>query len=149
MVDCQARLRQVFRPLEQNSDHSIEMLASSACLSFYHFNRVFTGVAGETPGEMCRRLRNHRATWLLRYTDASNTDHSDVGGTSRLLGICQGISLLLWLHTGRVSSKNGHLISKDGHAIEQPNPYAEGTLSARNNTMKILEMNTGTLPTSV
>lgn len=95
MVDCQARLRQVIRALEQNSDLSIEMLASSTCLSFYHFHRVFTGVAGETPGEMCRRLRIQQAAWQLRYTDASITDHSDGGGTSQPPGICQGISPLL------------------------------------------------------
>lgn len=37
MVDYQAGLRPVIRALEQNPDLSIEMLASSACLSFYHF----------------------------------------------------------------------------------------------------------------
>ncbi|HGB5187928.1 TPA: AraC family transcriptional regulator [Salmonella enterica subsp. salamae serovar 21:z10:z6] len=49
MVDYQARLRPVIRALEQNPDLSIEMLASNACLSFYHFHRVFTTVTGETP----------------------------------------------------------------------------------------------------
>lgn len=73
MVDYQARLRPVIRALEQNPDLSIETLASSACLSFYHFHRVFTAVAGETPGEMCRRLRIQRAAWQLCYTDASIT----------------------------------------------------------------------------
>ena len=73
MVDYQARLRPVIRALEQDPDLSIEMLASSACLSFYHFHRVFTAVTGETPGEMCRRLRVQRAAWQLRYTDASIT----------------------------------------------------------------------------
>lgn len=45
----------------------------------------------------------------------------------------------------RDKSKNGHLISKDGHAIAQPHPYAEGTLSARSNTMKTIEMDARTL----
>lgn len=45
----------------------------------------------------------------------------------------------------RDKSKNGHLISKDGHAIAQPNPHAEGTLSARINTMKTIEMDARTL----
>ncbi|WP_210904326.1 MULTISPECIES: hypothetical protein [unclassified Citrobacter] len=93
----------MIQSLEQNSDLSIEMLASSACLSFYHFHRVFTGVAGEIPGEMCRPLRIQRAAWQLLYTDANITDHSDGGVTSQLPGICQGISPLLWLHAGRVS----------------------------------------------
>lgn len=67
MVNYQARLRPVIRALEQNPDLSIEMLASSACLSIYHFHRVFTAVTGETPGEMCRRLRVQRAAWQLHF----------------------------------------------------------------------------------
>ena len=61
------------RALEQEPDLSIEELASRACLSLYHFHRVFTAVAGEAPGEMCRRLRMQRAAWQLCYTDASIT----------------------------------------------------------------------------
>lgn len=49
----------------------------------------------------------------------------------------------------RDKSKNEHLIRKDGHAIGQLNPYAEVTLSARNNTMKTLKMNARALPTPV
>lgn len=143
MVDYQARLRPVIRVLEQNPDLSIEMLASSSCLSFYHFHRVFTAVTGETPGEMCRRSRIQQAAWQLRQTDASITT---IAMEARLAS-SQAFAKVFRRYYGctpgefrRDKSKNGHLISKDGHAIEQPNPYAEGTFSARSNTMKALEM---------
>ena len=60
MIDYRERLTPVLRALEQDPDLSIEALASRACLSLYHFHRVFTAVVGEAPGEMCRRLRMQR-----------------------------------------------------------------------------------------
>lgn len=47
----------------------LETLARSACLSPFHFHRVFRGMVGETPLELVRRLRLERAAWQLR--DAS------------------------------------------------------------------------------
>ena len=37
-----------------------------ACLSPFHFHRVFRGMVGETPLELTRRLRLERAAWRLR-----------------------------------------------------------------------------------
>ena len=38
----------------------LEALASRACLSPFHFHRVFKGMVGETPLELNRRLRLER-----------------------------------------------------------------------------------------
>ncbi|MGL5774456.1 MAG: helix-turn-helix transcriptional regulator, partial [Aeromonas veronii] len=123
MVDYQARLRPVIRALEQNPDLSIEMLASSACLSFYHFHRVFTAVAGETPGEMCRRLRIQRAAWQLCYSDASVTAIALGAGLASSQAFAKVFRRYYGCSPGefrRDKSKNGHLMSKDGHALVQP-----------------------------
>ncbi len=88
MIDYRERLTPVLRALEQDPDLSIEALASRACLSLYHFHRVFTAVVGEAPGEMCRRLRMQRAAWQLP-------------------GFRQGVSSSLWLHSGGVSPRQG------------------------------------------
>ena len=42
-----------------------ETLARDACLSPFHFPRVFRGMVGETPLELIRRLRMKRAAWHL------------------------------------------------------------------------------------
>ena len=52
----------------------LEALAREACLSPYHFHRVFRGMVGETPLELARRLRLERAAWRLVHTQASVTD---------------------------------------------------------------------------
>jgi AraC family transcriptional regulator len=49
----------------------LEGLAKAACLSPFHFHRVFKGMIGETPLELHRRLRLERAAHQLCYTDSS------------------------------------------------------------------------------
>ncbi|WP_429234145.1 AraC family transcriptional regulator [Aeromonas salmonicida] len=148
MIDYRRRLIPVLRALEQDPDLSIEALADRACLSLYHFHRVFTAVAGETPGEMCRRLRMQRAAWQLCYTDASVTTIALGAG----LASAQAFAKAFRRHYGctpgafrRDKSKNGHLLSKDGHASDRLLPYAEDHSSARSNTMKTIEMDARTL----
>ncbi len=148
MIDYRRRLIPVLRALEQDPDLSIEALADRACLSLYHFHRVFTAVAGEAPGEMCRRLRMQRAAWQLCYTDASVTTIALGAG----LASSQAFAKAFRRHYGctpgefrRDKSKNGHLLSKDGHASNRLLPYAEDHSSARSNTMKTIEMDARTL----
>ncbi|MBP4061053.1 helix-turn-helix domain-containing protein [Aeromonas sp. Prich7-2] len=148
MIDYRERLTPVLRALEQNPDLSIEALASRACLSLYHFHRVFTAVVGEAPGEMCRRLRMQRAAWQLCYTDASVTAIALGAG----FGSSQAFAKAFRRHYGctpgafrRDKGKNGHLDRKEGHAWQGALPYAEGHSSARSNTMNTVEMDARTL----
>jgi AraC family transcriptional regulator len=46
----------------------LHALAAEACLSPFHFHRVFKGLVGETPLELARRLRLERAAWGLAHT---------------------------------------------------------------------------------
>lgn len=148
MIDYRERLTPVLRALEQAPDLSIEALASRACLSLYHFHRVFTAVVGEAPGEMCRRLRMQRAAWQLCYTDASVTAIALGAG----FGSSQAFAKAFRRHYGctpgafrRDKGKNGHLDRKEGHAWQGALPYAEGHSSARSNTMNTVEMDARTL----
>jgi AraC family transcriptional regulator len=52
---------------------ALERLAEQACLSPFHFHRVFRGMVGETPLELVRRLRLERAAWRLLHSDAPVT----------------------------------------------------------------------------
>ncbi|HEY4307340.1 MAG TPA: AraC family transcriptional regulator [Gemmatimonadaceae bacterium] len=66
----------VQRAVEQMAsrlDEALELgiLTRHACLSPFHFHRVFRGVTGEAPMEMVRRLRMERAAWRLKHTDWS------------------------------------------------------------------------------
>ena len=52
----------------------LEALACIACLSPFHFHRVFRGMVGETPLELTRRLRLERAAWKLKDRQRAITE---------------------------------------------------------------------------
>ncbi|RAJ00055.1 AraC family transcriptional regulator [Aeromonas salmonicida] len=141
MIDYRRRLIPVLRALEQDPDLSIEALADRACLSLYHFHRVFTAVAGEAPGEMCRRLRMQRAAWQLCYTDASVTTIALGAG----LASSQAFAKAFRRHYGCTPGEFRRDKRKNGHASYRLLPYAEDHSSARSNTMKTIEMDARTL----
>src|SRR5262245_31073868 len=61
--DYAARLERVFRWLAEHLDDSLDLarLADVACLSPYHFHRVYRAMQGETAADTVRRMRLHRA----------------------------------------------------------------------------------------
>lgn len=68
----------VQRAVERIAKHLDEALdlgvvAAEACLSPFHFHRVFRGMVGETPLELSRRLRMERAAWQLATTEHAVT----------------------------------------------------------------------------
>jgi len=52
-------------------DARASTIADDACVSRFHFQRVFRNVMGEAPGELERRLRLERAAHALRSTRAA------------------------------------------------------------------------------
>jgi len=61
--DYANRLERVFRWLADHLDDTLDLarLAEVACLSPYHFHRVYRAMQGETAADTVRRLRLHRA----------------------------------------------------------------------------------------
>ena len=62
-TDYADRLERVFRWLADHLDDTLDLarLADVACLSPYHFHRVYRAMQGETAADTVRRLRLHRA----------------------------------------------------------------------------------------
>jgi AraC family transcriptional regulator len=61
--DYAERLERVFRWLADHLDDTLDLarLADVACLSPYHFHRVYRAMQGETAADTVRRMRLHRA----------------------------------------------------------------------------------------
>ncbi len=68
-------VQRVVEHVAQHLDEALALdsLAARACLSPFHFHRVFRGMVGETPVELARRLRIERAAWQLAHTPLSVT----------------------------------------------------------------------------
>ncbi len=69
----------VQRAIDYASTHldeavDLDVLAAEACLSRFHFHRVFRGMVGETPMELVRRLHLERAAWQLAHSRARVTE---------------------------------------------------------------------------
>jgi AraC family transcriptional regulator len=64
-------VRRVLDHLVAHLDEAVDLesLASIACLSQFHFHRIFRGMVGETPLELVRRLRMERAAWQLSNSE--------------------------------------------------------------------------------
>ena len=58
----------------------LEDLASVAAFSPFHFHRIFRGMAGETVGDLVRRLKLERAAYQLRSEAASVTEAAFAAG---------------------------------------------------------------------
>jgi AraC family transcriptional regulator len=70
------RIDRVIDYLRGNLDRQVKLkeLARVACLSEFHFHRIFGAVSGETLNNFTNRLRLEKAARLLRYSGQSVTD---------------------------------------------------------------------------
>ena len=70
------RINRVIDHLRQKLDRPVklEQLARVACLSPFHFHRIFRAVSGETLNNFTNRLRVEKAARLLRHSGRSLTD---------------------------------------------------------------------------
>jgi AraC family transcriptional regulator len=76
IISYQERLNRVLVHIQKSLDESltINRLAEVACLSPFHFHRIFSSHVGETVAEYVRRLRLERAAMRVAFTGESVTD---------------------------------------------------------------------------
>ena len=76
LADYQQRILRVLVHVQRNLDgeNGLESLAAIACLSPWHFHRVFRGMVGESLAAHVRRLRLERAAERLKRTTDSITE---------------------------------------------------------------------------
>lgn len=67
----EARLRRVSNHIHEHLDEELDMdgLAEIACLSSYHWHRIYRAIYGETAAATVKRLRLHRAAGDIVETD--------------------------------------------------------------------------------
>jgi AraC family transcriptional regulator len=81
-----------------DADLSLDALADVAAMSRFHWHRVFRAITGETVAEAVRRVRMHKATFLLCMTDltmeavARNVGYPTARSFARAFVEMQGMS---------------------------------------------------------
>ena len=72
-VDYDGRLQRVITYIHDHIEQDIDLdqLAAVACLSSYHWHRIYRSIQGETIAATIKRLRLHLAAGRLAHTDMS------------------------------------------------------------------------------
>lgn len=104
----QDRLHRVLRHIEANLDQppTLEELSRVACLSSFHFHRIFTAMVGESLAAYIRRLLLQRAAMQLSYSSGRITDlaleagYDSVDAFTRAFRATFGISPSLYRRNG-------------------------------------------------
>lgn len=152
-TDYQKRLLPVIRFLETNFDQpfNLEAVARMACLSPYHFHRIFKAVVGETLNDYLRRLRMEKAANQLFYKKQTVVEVALSMGFSSSQAFAKAFKQHFGLTASQVrkcdnleaftlllkNSKIGHTLRKDGHAFDAPGTYHDQTLNTRSQHMEL------------
>jgi AraC family transcriptional regulator len=75
VIDLRRRIHRVVDFIDENldADLSLDNLADVACISPFHFHRVYSRVVGQSPTDTVRRLRLTRATNEIRLSGLTIT----------------------------------------------------------------------------
>lgn len=91
IIDHRQRIRRVAAYIDEHIDDKLNLqsLAAVACLSPFHFQRVYQQLVGETPADTVRRLRLARAATQIARGEISVTEAALVAGYGSSQAFCR------------------------------------------------------------
>lgn len=91
IIDHRQRIRRVAAFIDENIDGrlNLQSLAAVACLSPFHFQRIYHQLVGETPAETVRRLRLTRAATQIAQGEVSVTEAAVFAGYGSSQAFCR------------------------------------------------------------
>jgi AraC family transcriptional regulator len=106
----EARLRRVSSHIYEHLDEDLDMdrLAEIACLSPYHWHRIYRAVHGETPAATVKRLRLHRAAGELAQTSKPVSEVARRCGYPNLQSFNRIFSSVYGMPPARYRSEGSH-----------------------------------------
>lgn len=110
----EARLRRVTAYIHEHLDEDLDMdrLAEIACLSPYHWHRIYRGVQGETLAQTVRRLRLQRAADALASTEEPVLSIARRNGYPSLPSFSRAFKASYGLSPAEYRRKGGHVALK-------------------------------------
>lgn len=91
IIDHRQRIRRVATYIDEHIDDrlNLQTLAAVACLSPFHFQRVYQQLVGETPADTVRRLRLTRAATQIARGEISVTEAAVSAGYGSSQAFCR------------------------------------------------------------
>ncbi|HVE06247.1 MAG TPA: AraC family transcriptional regulator [Paraburkholderia sp.] len=106
----EARLQRVLDYIYEHLDEPLDVnrLADIACLSPYHWHRIYQGLYGETVATTVRRLRLHRAAGLLAYGTLPISEIATLSGYSSLQSFTRTFGAVYGMPPARYRKEGNH-----------------------------------------
>jgi len=108
----EARLRRVSAYIHEHLDDELDMekLAEIACMSSYHWHRIYRAIYGETAAATVKRLRLHRAAGDLVNTRLSVSDIAKRSGYPNLQSFNRIFRSVYGMPPARYRNEGSHTI---------------------------------------
>ncbi|MBB3452996.1 AraC family transcriptional regulator [Rhizobium sp. BK313] len=108
----ETRLRRVSAYIHEHLDEELDMekLADIACMSSYHWHRIYRAIYGETAAATVKRLRLHRAAGDLSRTDFTVSDIAKRSGYPNLQSFNRIFKSVYGMPPGRYRNEGSHTI---------------------------------------
>lgn len=112
--DYAARIRRVLEYIYNNldGDLSLDTLADVACMSRFHWHRVFRAMTGETLAEATRRLRLLKAANALVNGDASIAEIAKTSGYPNVTSFSRAFSAAYSMPPGEFRERGAQLANE-------------------------------------
>ena len=108
----ETRLRRVSAYIHEHLDEELDMekLAEIACMSSYHWHRIYRAIYGETAAATVKRLRLHRAAGDLVRTDLVVSDIAKRSGYPNLQSFNRIFKSVYGMPPARYRNEGSHTI---------------------------------------
>jgi AraC family transcriptional regulator len=124
-ADYQARLDRVIDYIHDHLDEHLDLnrLAEVACLSPYHWHRIYHGMLGETVAVTVRRLRLHRAAGDLVRTEKEVHEIAADSGFNSVQSFSRAFRAAFGLSPGQYRSRASYTVFTLTREDYRPNMY--------------------------
>lgn len=109
IIDHRQRIRRVVTYIDEHIDDrlNLQSLAAVACLSPFHFQRVYQQLVGETPADTVRRLRLARAAEQIANGEVSVTEAAVGAGYGSSQAFCRAFRRRFGIAPSRLKKSGG------------------------------------------
>lgn len=114
IIDHRQRIRRVVAFMDEHIDEELSLpsLAAIACLSQFHFQRIYQKLVGETPTETVRRLRLQRAAIQLSRGETSALDAATRAGYGSSQAFCRAFRRRYGMTPSRFKKKGARWLAE-------------------------------------
>ncbi len=122
LVNYEDRLNRVTAYIYDHLDDEIDLnrLADVACLSPYHWHRVYRAVTGETIAATVKRLRLHRAAGYLAHTSMPVAEIAVRSGYTNLQSFTRIFSAAYGMPPGEYRKNGSHMRFQSPNETHRP-----------------------------